>query len=365
MNYLEITLNCTREQVESLTEILDELGALAITLKDAADQPIFSSGVEEIPLWDNVLISALFAEDTDMQPIINAIQPHSYDVKEIPDQAWEETWKSDFQTQCYQNRLWIYPSWDVPEQRAPHSLVLDPGMAFGTGKHATTQLCLQWLAEHCHSPELVIDYGCGSGILALAALKLGAKKVIAVDIDPQAIDATRANALQNQIGSELTTYLPEQLPAIKADIVIANILANPLIELSNTLANLVKPGGKIILSGILTEQAERIIKTYAPWFHFQPIRKQEEWVLLIGEAVNTAGTIPLRQLITQALASYIDQLDGEKPANLYNLVLEEVEIPLLKMVMNFTAGNQSKAAAILGISRGTLRKKLHDYQLDE
>lgn len=361
MNYQEITVKCDRQNVDHLTEILENLDALAITLKDAADQPIFSSGVEEVDLWDEILISALFGEETDMQPIIEAIQPHPYHINIIPDQPWEDTWKKDFQRQSYQDRLWIYPSWDVPEQRAPHSLVLDPGLAFGTGKHATTHLCLQWLAETIQAQNTVIDFGCGSGILAIAALKLGAKSVVAVDIDPQAIESTQANAAQNQIGSELKIYLPDQVPTVQADIVIANILANPLIELSTTLASLVKNNGLIALSGILSDQAERIIQAYAPWFRFQTIRQQDEWVLLIGEK----RTLPLRQLITSALEAYFEQLDGEKPANLYDMVLEEVELPLLKMVMNFASGNQSKAAAFLGMSRGTLRKKLQHYQLDE
>ncbi|MDQ2994454.1 MAG: 50S ribosomal protein L11 methyltransferase [Pseudomonadota bacterium] len=280
MNYQQLTLPSTRETADGITEVLAELGALAVTLTDAEDQPIFAPGVGEFPLWDHVLISALFAEDTDMQAIITVLNPQKYEITLIPDQAWEHTWKDDFHRQCYNDRLWIYPSWDVPETRAQHSLILDPGMAFGTGKHQTTHLCLQWLAETIHDQDLVIDYGCGSGILALSALTLGAKNAIAIDIDTQALDATRQNAEQNHLS--LQVVLPDQVLYMNADIVIANILANPLIELAPTLASLVKPDGLIALSGILTEQADKVSEAYAPWLTFEAIRHNEEWVLLIG-----------------------------------------------------------------------------------
>jgi ribosomal protein L11 methyltransferase len=292
MPFLQLSLPTTREQADILSDELSEIGALAVTLQDAQDQPIYAPGVGETPLWDKILLTALFDEQTDMPQIIHQLQSqfgsqiaHHARVEMIADQAWEHTWKDDFKIQCYQNKLWVYPSWDLPAERAEHSLILDPGMAFGTGKHPTTQLCLTWLADNIKDQSLVIDYGCGSGILAIAALKLGAQKAIAVDNDPQALTATRANAEINAINTEqLQTFLPDELPPSQADILIANILASPLIELAPLFAKLLKPGGLLVLSGILAEQVATVSAAYSSWVKFNEPQFSAEWACVSGQS---------------------------------------------------------------------------------
>lgn len=293
MAYLQMTLATTRDQAEELSNALEDLGALAITLQDAQDQPIYAPGLGETPLWDHIKLTSLFDEYANMPTIISELQNqfgseiskhHTEEL--IIDQAWEHTWKNDFKPQCYLNKLWIYPSWELPAERPAHSLILDPGLAFGTGKHPTTQLCLTWLTKNISQQNLVIDYGCGSGILGIAAIKLGAKKVFAVDNDPQALTATRENAELNEISPEkLCTFLPEELLPVQADILIANILALPLIELSTHFSQLLKPRGKIVLSGILAEQVDAIKTAYSTWATFEPPEFQQEWACLSGQRI--------------------------------------------------------------------------------
>ncbi|MBX9586434.1 MAG: 50S ribosomal protein L11 methyltransferase [Gammaproteobacteria bacterium] len=292
MPFLQMTLATNREQAELLSNTLDNLGALAITLQDAQDQPIYAPGVGETPLWDQIKLTALFDEYANLPEVISVLQnqfgneiARNSTVELIVDQAWEHTWKNDFKPQCYVNKLWIYPSWQIPAERPAHSLILDPGMAFGTGKHPTTQLCLSWLAKNISQQDLVIDYGCGSGILAIAAIKLGAKKAFAVDNDPQALIATRENAELNEISSEkLQTFLPEELLPVQADVLIANILALPLIELSTHFSQLLKPDGKIVISGILANQVDAIKTAYSTWATFDTPEHQQEWACLCGRS---------------------------------------------------------------------------------
>jgi ribosomal protein L11 methyltransferase len=292
MPFLQLALPTTREQADILSDELSEIGALAVTLQDAQDQPIYAPGVGETPLWDKILLTALFDEQTDMPQIMQQLQSHfgpeiahNATIELIADQAWEHTWKDDFKTQCYQNKLWVFPSWDLPDEYPPHSFILHPGMAFGTGKHPTTQLCLTWLADNIDKQSLIIDYGCGSGILAIAALKLGAKKAYAVDIDPQALKATQDNAEINSIGSDqLQIFLPDELPTGQADILIANILASPLIELAPTFAKLLKPGGLLVVSGILAEQVPAVTAAYASWVKFNEAQLSAEWACVSGQS---------------------------------------------------------------------------------
>ncbi len=288
MPFLQLILPTTREDADQLSDALSEMGALAVTLQDAEDQPIYAPGVGEPTLWDHIILSALFEENTDIPEILSTLQNQfsalptkNATVELIADQSWEHTWKDDFKAQCYQNKLWVYPSWDLPADRPTQSLILDPGLAFGTGKHPTTQMCLTWLAENIHDQSLIIDYGCGSGILAIAALKLGAKKALAVDNDPQALTATRSNAEINAISNQqLETYLPEDLPSTQADILIANILATPLIELSYTFSTLLKPNAKIVLSGILNDQVPQILEAYSSWITLHPTNIKGDWALI-------------------------------------------------------------------------------------
>lgn len=292
MPFLQVTLPTTREQAEILSDFFDNLGALAITLQDAQDQPIYAPGIGETMLWDKVALTALFEEHTDIAIILQQLDTYfgqplgkHATTEFIIDQAWEHTWKDDFKPQCYLDKLWVYPSWDLPAERPAYSLILDPGMAFGTGKHPTTQLCLTWLAQNITDDPLIVDYGCGSGILAIAALKLGAQQAYAVDNDPQALSATRANAQINEISpTQLHTYLPENLSYWQTDILIANILAAPLIELAPLFRNHVKKGGKIVLSGILAEQVPTITAAYSAWVIFDAPQLSGEWACLSGIA---------------------------------------------------------------------------------
>lgn len=291
MLWKEITLTLLRDQVEQFEDALLNLGACSITLKDAEDHPIFEPGLDETPLWDCVNLTALFTEDYDLYYILNQLPeylaldklPH-YITKTYPDEDWERSWIKYFKPAKLGNRLWICPSWDQPPEPNAINIILDPGLAFGTGSHPTTELCLRWLDQHIKENETVIDYGCGSGILAIAALKLGAKHAIGVDIDPQAITASKENAKRNDIDeNNFDLYLVNQCPDIlTTDLLVANILANPLIQLASTFANLIKSQGQIALSGILTDQAQSVLDAYQPYFDFQPIQTKDEWALLSG-----------------------------------------------------------------------------------
>ncbi len=208
-------------------------------------------------------------------------------IKKIADEDWVRRSLDQFKPMKFGKRLWICPSWFTPPEPNDVNIILDPGLAFGTGTHPTTALCLEWLDEHINAQHLVIDYGCGSGILSLAALKLGAKRVFAVDNDEQALEATLRNGEKNGfIPPELQTYLPNELPVEQADLLIANILAQPLIELAPLFAKRVKPHGKLILSGILPSQTEEITKAYSPWFNMQPPDFKEEWSRISGNRID-------------------------------------------------------------------------------
>ena len=207
----------------------------------------------------------------------------SINTRVFKDQDWTRTWMEDFKPMQFGQRLWVYPSWEeVPEQADKTILLLDPGLAFGTGTHQTTALCLEYLDTHIKHNETVIDYGCGSGILAIAAKKLGAKQVIGIDNDPQAILASNSNAQKNTLTNNINFYLANEAPIIKADIVIANILASILIMLSSEITQRVKAGGKLVLCGILDDQVNDVINAYQNDFTFTQPQNKDEWVLLIG-----------------------------------------------------------------------------------
>jgi ribosomal protein L11 methyltransferase len=288
MPWLQLVFESSREQAPALEDALLELGALSVTLQDSADEPVFEPGIGETPLWRATRLLALFEADAATDAVIasltarfGSLPPHR--LERIEDQAWERAWMDDFQPMQFGRRLWVCPSWsEVPAADAV-VLALDPGLAFGTGTHPTTALCLEWLDSQPLAGCSVLDYGCGSGILAIAALLLGAERAIAVDNDPQALLATRDNAERNRIDpARLQTYLPEQCPALEADVTVANILAGPLRELAPRLTALTAPGGRIALSGILAEQAATVLAAYAPGFEMAPPVQRQEWVRLDG-----------------------------------------------------------------------------------
>ena len=289
MSWLQLRLAITPEQAEPMEDLLLGLGAVSVTFMDAEDQPIFEPDLGTTPLWQHTHLLALFEADTERQSLIDQLQQlwrqplPEHQFEDIADQDWERSWMENFRPMRFGQRLWIVPSWhEAPEPDAVN-LLLDPGLAFGTGTHPTTALCLEWLDGQPLQGQQVIDFGCGSGILAIAALLLGADSVVGTDIDPQALEASRDNARRNQLADErLALYLPEDMPGEPADVLVANILAGPLVSLAPQLATLVRPGGRIALSGILAEQTEDILAAYRDAFELDPVADRDGWIRVSG-----------------------------------------------------------------------------------
>jgi ribosomal protein L11 methyltransferase len=288
MSWNQIHIQVETEQVEQLSELLNELGAAAVTVQDAADQPIYEPPPGATPMWEQSIVTGLFSDELDSEQLITALksgfsQQVEYRLEPLPEQDWERSWMDDFQPMRFGQHLWIVPTWhEAPDVEAVN-IKLDPGLAFGTGTHATTALCLEWLDAHPPQGKQVIDYGCGSGILGIAALLLGAEQVIGIDNDPQALQASRDNAEQNGVADRLQVLMAgNEASQVKSELLIANILAQPLIELAPQLAEQVIPGGAIVLSGILAEQADDVLKAYQAWFEMQPPVQREDWIRLEG-----------------------------------------------------------------------------------
>ncbi|MBN2886388.1 MAG: 50S ribosomal protein L11 methyltransferase [Chromatiaceae bacterium] len=293
MAWLQLTFDARRELAERLSADLEEAGALSVTLGDAGDEPQLEPGPGETPLWSEIRLTALFGDDAESCALIARLMPELGAVLSAPprlerleDQVWERVWLESFRPTRFGQRLWVCPQGQAPELEAqdpaPVIVTLDPGLAFGTGHHPTTALCLEWLDGAALDGATVIDYGCGSGILAIAALKLGAARAIAVDHDPQALEATRENARVNGVAERLDIRAPETLAPIEAEVVLANILAGPLVELSPRLIGLTRPGGALVLSGILNEQVESVRAAYAESLELEPLRSREDWARLSG-----------------------------------------------------------------------------------
>ena len=302
MSWVTLIIDTDAAHAEALSDVLLEQGALSVDIHDAAadtadEQMLFGEpGEPSGEIWQHAEVSALFNEDADIAEILCNVahiaqsdQPLSYRIERIEEQDWVRLTQSQFDPIQISARLWIVPTWHVSPDPAAINLILDPGLAFGTGSHPTTQLCLRWLDQNVQPGDTVMDYGCGSGILAIAALKLGAWHVAGIDIDPQAIKASEENALRNQCDPSkfhfATAYQAAERnlqSAEQTDVVVANILANPLILLAPLLAQIVRPHGHIVLSGILKEQAEEVRDTYQQWFDMTIAGEQEGWVLLTG-----------------------------------------------------------------------------------
>lgn len=273
MTWLEVRVEIREQQLEELENQLFELGALAVTLTDSEDCPVLEPAVGETPLWPKLTVTGLFGADASSKRITESLSrlkfiQHANAIffSRLQDQQWERSWMERFKTMRFGKNLWIVPSTtaiaDYPADPDATIIHLDPGLAFGTGTHPTTALCLEWIDSQNFTGKTVIDYGCGSGILAIAAALKGAKVVYAIDNDPQAILATDENARRNNVNKQLSSALPDQeLP--RADIILANILAGPLIELAPKLTALLNVEGKIVLSGIIEEQQEQVAIVYA------------------------------------------------------------------------------------------------------
>lgn len=289
MPWLQLRLAITPEQAEPMEDLLLWLGAMSVTYMDAEDQPIFEPELGTTPLWSHTHLLALFEADTDQQALFDNLklmwdaELPAYQVEKIADQNWERNWMEHFHPMRFGERLWIVPSWHKAPDPEAVNVLLDPGVAFGTGTHPTTALCLEWLDQQSLDGKQVIDFGCGSGILSIAALLLGAEQVRGTDIDIQALQSSRENARRNQINEQqFPLYLPEVMPDTPADVVMANILAGPLVDLAPQLTRLVKPGGRIALSGILADQTEEVVAAYRDTFDLDPVADKEDWIRITG-----------------------------------------------------------------------------------
>ncbi|MEO6800008.1 MAG: 50S ribosomal protein L11 methyltransferase [Rhodanobacter sp.] len=311
MPFLELSLIVRTEQQPRAEEVLEDLGAIAITLQDADaqtpdEQAIFEPGVGELPLWPTITLNALFEEHADRRGLAEALgellpwlEPDRLGFQEVADQDWERAWMDQFKPMPFGRRLWVYP-WNI-ESPVDEELVivrLDPGLAFGSGTHPTTALCLEWLDGLDLRGKTITDYGCGSGILAIAALKLGATSAIGVDNDPQALIASADNAERNGVAARLSLCLPQDHIlsttdvhgrssaaagcAGAADVFIANILAGPLAQLAPTFAAVAKPGAPFAISGILAGQQDELLQRYAEWFDELRVDAREDWVRISG-----------------------------------------------------------------------------------
>jgi len=276
----------TRESSHFVENAMEENGSLSITLQDAKDDPVLEPLPGEAPLWTELIITALFDSDANLDSLSEEFKKNkqkwdidSYHIETLEDQDWERVWMKDFHPMKFGHNLWIYPSnYEIPDDDSI-KIHLDPGLAFGTGTHPTTALCLEWLDQHPPKELKVTDYGCGSGILAIAAIKLGASSVSAIDIDPQGLIATQENMKRNNIPVEkIACYLPNEYTVEKSDLVIANILSGPLIELYPLLSSLTYSKGMLVLSGILAKQKDQIIETYSSSFTDFEVKILDNWV---------------------------------------------------------------------------------------
>lgn len=302
MPYLELSLRCSESSQPRYENALEDVGALAVTLLDADadtsdEHAILEPGVGETPLWNSLVLTALFPADSDALALLAALE--SFDpgldwatagFRTVDDQDWERAWMDQYVPLRFGERTFIVPwNHELPADAdtAEAAVVrLDPGLAFGSGTHPTTALCLRWLDQQAADGRLanstVLDFGCGSGILALAALKLGASRAIGVDNDPQALIATFDNAERNEVGDRMAVYLPQDEPVATYPVVVANILASALDALADTLAVRVAPGGRIALSGILHGQEEELLARYTPWFEQLSATRDGDWMRIDG-----------------------------------------------------------------------------------
>lgn len=292
MAWVSLKIEAQSQNADLLSDTLMEIGALSASIEDANaetpdEQPIFGEPGDPPPgIWNKNIISALFNDDVEIPKIMNqlekitGIQDITYTCENIAEQDWVRATQSQFDPIKITEDLWIVPTWHDAPNPDGINIVLDPGLAFGTGSHPTTHLCLAWLVKQVKPNDSILDYGCGSGILAIAAKKLGAKKVVGVDIDGQAIISSEFNAEQNHVSAEF--YLATHYPEEQADIVVANILSSALSVLAPALARACKQQGQIALSGILREQTEQVSGIYAEWFDMNPPEFMDSWVLLTG-----------------------------------------------------------------------------------
>ena len=292
MAWHQITVTTDEKTAPDVADWFSQVGAVSVTYMDAEDQPVYEPAIGETKIWSHTQVIALFELDADPELIKSQLAlrfpdqcTQSWQHEILADQAWERAWMEYYRPMKFADKLWVCPTGQEQTEQDTVCLTLDPGLAFGTGTHPTTALCLEWLASHDLKGKTVIDYGCGSGILAIAAVLLGARQAYALDIDPQALTATKDNAVKNHVQDRVFCLFPEQFSVRQADVVLANILAKPLIELSDNICSLLQSGGKLVLSGILQEQTEAVSTAYRPYLMLNPSVQQEDWIRLDGEKI--------------------------------------------------------------------------------
>ena len=293
MQWRQFVMDLDALDPTTVEDIFLRLGAHAVTLSDAGDDPVLEPGPGETPLWSNTRVTGMFSDDTDFAALRAALTAElgverlpEHHVEELADRAWEREWLKDFGAMRFGERLWICPTGDAVEAAEAVVVDLDPGLAFGTGTHPTTAMCLEWLDSLDLAGKRLLDYGCGSGVLAIAALKLGCRSATAMDIDPQAVIATRQNAVHNRVERNLrVTGSPDGIQG-EFDVIVANILAGPLVQFADCITSLLARGGILALSGVLCEQADEVMHAYRPWIAFdEPVFREQDgqvWSRLTG-----------------------------------------------------------------------------------
>jgi ribosomal protein L11 methyltransferase len=291
MAWHQLSVITDENTAPKVADFFSDLGAVSVTYMDAEDEPVYEPAIGETKIWTQTQVIAVYELTADPAVIKDQVSGRfqqevlaSWKIETIEDQAWERAWMEHYRPMKFADKLWVCPTGQELREEHTTCLILDPGLAFGTGTHPTTALCLEWLASHDLTGKTVIDYGCGSGILAIAAVLLGAKQAYAVDIDPQALTATIMNSEKNQVQDKIMTFLADQFAAenFKAEVVLANILAKPLVEMAGLISGLVSQNGQLILSGILAEQAEFVVNAYQVHCYMDIAVQQEDWIRLTG-----------------------------------------------------------------------------------
>lgn len=288
MPQLALTLTLEGLDADRVEAACFEFGAVAVSYTDMRDDPILEPAPGEFRLWPHSRLQALYPFDTSPQDLVAGLSqvlrvaPERLTVETLADRVWEREWLRDFHPMCFGRRLWVSPHHAHVHTEGAVIVRLDPGLAFGTGTHATTAMCLAWLDEHASAGQLAIDYGCGSGVLAVAAVKLGARACYAYDIDPQALTATRDNSVANDVDARVHVVERDGDLPTGADILLANILCGPLCDLAPRFAALTRPGGRIVLAGLLTSQSEEVTRAHTSWFDIAPFATRDGWTALAG-----------------------------------------------------------------------------------
>lgn len=286
--WIQVKVETEPDRAGTVEEAMTAAGALSVTLEDAGDMALLEPAPGEMPLWRATRVVALFEAGIDRSHVTDALARVAEgddlepEFETLPEREWSRAWMDDWEPLRFGRRLWVAPLEATVDEPGAIVVRLDPGLAFGTGTHATTALCLEWLDGLDLSGHRVLDYGCGSGILAIAALRLGAERALGIDIDPQALEATRANAETNGAGARIATAEPDDAVSGPFDVVVANILAGPLIQVAGELAGYQAPGGRIALAGVLAEQADDVIAAYDRWYDLRIDGERDEWVRLAG-----------------------------------------------------------------------------------